>query len=955
MDCAMMMMNSNNISSIVNQQQNNSNNSNNHMNTITNNNNSNHSNNNSNNRRVQRYNMNHNKNHHASPTTATATFKQQQQHWRLNPGNKPLIHETSQQQEDVIVVAPPPPPPGAPAPTTTTTTATCTSSTHATSSSSTSQTTTTTTSSPKKRHNSRAHYTDHLSAKEVNRGLLDGTLFKGQLRINAFDRNEAYVTAPDVPSEHDVYIYGENARNRALDGDIVIIALNPEKQWRKRDKLQQQQQQGGGGDNSSALQPTGKVVAIAEKLRKENIVGVLKPARDTDSSEESTTGGGMINSGVVVDQQFVYFVPVDRRYPRIMIPTAQCPLAFIRNPVQWQKELFVASIVKWTASSALPMGQLKQHVGKSGQFETEINCLLIQSGLQYQDIDDVTVNNNNNNNNNKSNSNNSNGEWSSFRTEDGDHWSIPATEFERRQDLRPLRIFSIDPASCKDVDDAVSITKLVNNEDNGDATHDLYEIGVHIADVSHFVKPGSAIDLEARHRATSAYILNKVVHMLPRTLSETICSLNQGVDRLAFSVFFHVNDQGQVMPGSARFTKSIIHNCCKMSYETADAIVEGHIAHATDIPRAQQPSNNQSGNELIKDVLLLSHITGHMKKKRYERGLLNIINDEYEYHFDEQGQPSHISKKKHMRSFELIEELMLLTNSIVAHYFVSQTKNTVLRDYAILRNHKSPSTQRLGEFEKYCQEVAKVQLVDTSHVSTLNRAIHSVYEQNNQLGALLFYQVRRVMNHADYVRFSTLHTNTNNNNGVDSSQMQFDSDMYHYGLNMPCYTHFTSPIRRYSDLMAHRLLSSLVCSTPFPHTPEQVDQILSVCNKKRLDAKRVEEMSQKVFLTDVLSNSVQQHKERGIICGLNQKNLIVYFPGINSELRVPFEDIQSLVKKRTHKRKEKKIVISWIDENAPCTTFSMLDTVECVLYAKESSEGQIEIAAKLNYSTEPNN
>ena len=184
--------------------------------------------------------MNHNKNHHASPTT-TATDKQQQQ-WRLNPGNKPSIHETSQQQEDVIVVAPSPPPPAAPAPTTTTTTATCTSSTHATSSSSTSQTTTTTTSSPKKRHNSRAHYTDHLSAKEVNRGLLDGTLFKGQLRINAFDRNEAYVTAPDVPSEHDVYIYGENARNRALDVDIVIIALNPEKQWRKRDKLQQQQQ-----------------------------------------------------------------------------------------------------------------------------------------------------------------------------------------------------------------------------------------------------------------------------------------------------------------------------------------------------------------------------------------------------------------------------------------------------------------------------------------------------------------------------------------------------------------------------------------------------------------------------------------------------------------------------------------------------------------------------------------
>jgi len=732
--------------------------------------------------------------------------------------------------------------------------------------------------SPKKKV--RSHYEAHLSALEVAQGLQQGTLFQGQLRINSFDRNEAYVTAQGV--ETDVYIYGESTRNRALDSDIVIIKLNPAKQWRKRE----------GKD----IQPTGKVVAISQKLRKQNIVGILKPARE--------------EMFVTSNDQFAYFIPVDKRYPRVMIPISECPQHFMENPADLQKDLFVASILKWTASSPLPVGQLKQCVGKFGEFETEIKCLLIQNDIRCKDFTSEVQND-------------------AIEYGTALDSQLLNSELKMRADLRRHRVFSIDPSGCKDVDDTMSIARI---------SDDIYEIGVHIADVSFFVKPNSALDHEARQRATSVYLLNHVIPMLPKNLSENLCSLNQGVDRLAFSVFIQVNSQGAIVTNSnipsVRFSKSIIQNCSKMCYETAEDIIQGKIVDASGIPDNEKPVNDQSGMDLINDILLLSQITTNMRRARYNRGLLDIIHDEYQYHFDENGQPSHTTTKQSMTSCSLVEELMLLANSVVAQHFLS-TKDSVLRECAVLRNHKRPLPQRLSEFEKYCQENAKIQ-VDVSNVLTLNNAIHKVHSENQGMGALLFYQVRRVMQHADYIRLPAN-----------------PSDMFHYGLNMSCYTHFTSPIRRYSDLLAHRLLSSIVCSTSFPHTPEQVEQILSTCNSKRLDVKKVEELSQKAFLCDIYGNPTKQHTARGIICGMNQKNLIVYFPSINSEIRVPFEDVQSLIKKRTHNRKEKKITIAWNTDNTPDTTFSIFDLVECVLGTKETSEAQVEISARLHYDIPP--
>lgn len=694
----------------------------------------------------------------------------------------------------------------------------------------------------------RIHYEDHLTQKEVSQGLEEGTLVKGYIRVNPYNRAEAYITCTGLCA--DVFVNGEVCRNRAFEGDLVAVKLDPEKKWRRRE--------------ANVIQPTGKVVAIIEKLRKSHVVGCLRTPRDDNT--------------IASKDQFAIFAPVDKRYPRMLVPLTECPQSFKENPAPCSDDLFVAKILKWTTTASTPMGQLVKRVGKIGDFDAEMQALLIQSEMPSQDFSESVMN--------------------EVKQYQSDAWTIPEEEVSRRNDMRGRRIFSVDPKTCRDVDDAVSIERISDQK---------YEVAIHIADVSYFVRESTMLDQEAKNRATSVYLVNQMIPMLPRILSEHVCSLNEGVDRLAFTVFATIDMDGLVDESSVRFEKTIIRNSAKLSYEDAESII-----------------NDQCAHELANDLKALHRITSQMRKLRLEKGFLDIINQDHKYVCDEHGRPLQIVEKMQLTSCDMIEELMLLANVLVAKQLQRSER---MKELALFRNHNEPNAQKLEEFGKYCSDIAK-RAVHLENVTLLNEQLHSIYKENKNLGTILFTQVRKAMQHANYVR--------------ETEQEQ----LYHYGLNLSCYTHFTSPIRRYADIMVHRMLFAALQGEPFAYSAEQVDQIASICNSKRLEAKKVEEQSYNIFVTSLYGSGEGRFVESAIITQISQKNITIYIPKISLETRICIDDIQCASRK-TFNRKDKTLTLTTTTPEDRIT-LAVFDTISCEMFTKRSEQDlQYEIAAKL--------
>lgn len=245
--------------------------------------------------------------------------------------------------------------------------------------------------------------------------------------------------------------------------------------------------------------------------------------------------------------------------------------------------------------------------------------------------------------------------------EETKEWKIPDEEFQKRVDLRDTRIFTIDPSSAKDLDDALSISKI---------EEDVYEIGVHIADVSYFVEQGTVLDKEARARATSVYFVHLVIPMLPRLLCENLCSLNQKVERLAFSIFFRLRRDGSLIKEfEPRIHRSIIKSCAKWNYDLVQEILDKKITEMDQITEELRPEGF-SFEEMAGDCFILNEIAHNRRKWRFDTGSISVENPEYYFELDENNQPMQFSESKKIESKELIEEYMLLANMLVADHLV---------------------------------------------------------------------------------------------------------------------------------------------------------------------------------------------------------------------------------------------------------------------------------------------
>ncbi|KIA90135.1 ribonuclease R [Kaistella jeonii] len=421
----------------------------------------------------------------------------------------------------------------------------------------------------------------------------------------------------------------------------------------------------------------------------------------------------------------------------------------------------VVKMTEWRAGEKNPTGEIIKVLGIPGDHETEIHSILAEYGLPYAFPEEVEN-----------------------EAQNIDK-SIGGKEVEKRRDMRNVCTFTIDPKDAKDFDDALSIQKL----DNGN-----WEIGVHIADVSHYVVPGTLLDDEAYDRATSVYLVDRVVPMLPEVLSNEVCSLRPNEDKYTFSAVFELNENSEVQ--NEWFGRTVTHSDRRFSYEDAQERIE-----------------TQTG-DLTEEILVLDRLAKILRKRRIDEGAITFDRSEVRFNLDENSQPIGVYFKVSKDSNHLIEEFMLLANRKVSE-FVSLKKGGAPTDLTfIYRIHDDPDPTKLEALRDFVGTFGyKMDLANTKKVAqSLNKLLSEVKGKGEE--NMIETLAMRSMSKAIY--------STN--------------PIGHYGLGFDYYSHFTSPIRRYPDLIAHRLLQHYLDGGKSPSKQEYEEKCKHCSSMERLAA-----------------------------------------------------------------------------------------------------------------------
>ncbi|GIL48122.1 hypothetical protein Vafri_4822 [Volvox africanus] len=668
--------------------------------------------------------------------------------------------------------------------------------------------------------------------QDLSTGLKSGKIFRGKIRINPGNVNESYVTVPGLP--HDLLVRGEINRNRAVEGDEVAVKVQPPFAWFIRNKVAQQQNQQNQQQQVPAdpqtrrgpeecpwqdctspdqvkqvlcellaakpeLRATAKVTGIlAPSAKRDQLVGLLRlvgrlpdpslpswdPAteasmpRPLSAVVEDALAGDAAGEPGDEGRAHLHLIPVDPRLPICRVRASQvynmsaALLAGLLRGEPAAGRTLVSGLVRyWNPNSLHPVATLRASLGQAGEIESETAAILeaeaIRSGEFEADV---------------------------LACLPPLPWRISEQDLEGRKDFRSHRVFSIDPPTAKDLDDALSIEPLPGG--------DGWRVGVHIADVSHFIEPFSALDVEAGRRATSTYMVQRVIPMLPPLLCEQLCSLNPGEDRLTFSVVWDMGKDGSIR--STWFGRSVIRSCAKLSYPLVQRMIEGDF-------RAQDTGvwlhgDGVTWDQVEADSLALWSLAKQLRAARFNGGALRLDNTRLFFSLDNDGNPVAAAPYVQKEANQLVEEFMVLANISVAQ-FVSG----VFPDRAMLRRHPPPNESKMGELRDAAQ-AAGVQL-DVSSASSLQASLaalraseppevegQSAVERlssaarHRRMVDLVIMLATRPMQLAKY--FST---------GDCEDALEL---WRHYALAVDHYTHFTSPIRRYPDVVVHRQLAA---------------------------------------------------------------------------------------------------------------------------------------------------
>ena len=393
----------------------------------------------------------------------------------------------------------------------------------------------------------------------------------------------------------------------------------------------------------------------------------------------------------------------------------------------------VVKLISWEPNAKNPVGEVIDILGDKGDNTTEMHAILAEFGLPYKYPEAV--------------------EAAANKIDAG----ITPDEVAKRIDMRGVTTFTIDPRDAKDFDDALSLRKL----DNG-----LWEVGVHIADVTHYVDPNGIIEAEGRERATSVYLVDRTIPMLPEHLSNGICSLRPNEDKLTYSVIFHITDKAEVK--HYEIAKTVINSDRRFTYEEAQQIIE-------------------TGEGDFKDeILTLDRLAKLFRKGRFDQGAIAFDRVEVRFEIDEAGKPISVFFKEAKDSNKLIEEFMLLANKTVATHIGKPKRGTDPKTF-VYRIHDVPNPDKLATFSAFIKRFG-YNLKISGKASAVSSSINQLLDEA---------QGKKEQNLIETLAIRSM-----------AKAIYSTSNMGHYGLAFDYYTHFTSPIRRYPDMMVHRLLES---------------------------------------------------------------------------------------------------------------------------------------------------
>ncbi|XP_044270531.1 exosome complex exonuclease RRP44 [Tribolium madens] len=576
-------------------------------------------------------------------------------------------------------------------------------------------------------------FPNHLSNVEVLTGIRQGKLLQGTFRASRDNFLEGFVNVDSY--DEPVIVQGRAGLNRAVDGDTVAVELLKEEEWvcpseivledegdeTVDDVTTKEDELKKATKKKNGAKPTGRVVGIIRRKWRQ-YCGILQ--------------GG-------IDGVYQLFVPADKSIPKIKIETRQAE--FLRT------QKLIVTIDSWPKHSRYPHGHFVRALGNIGDQTTENEVILLEHDVPHSQFSEEVLN-----------------------CLPKMPWVITDDDVKKRVDLRHLDICSVDPPGCTDIDDALHCRPIAD---------DIFEVGVHIADVSYFIRPGTPLDREAASRATTVYLVNNRIDMVPELLSSNLCSLRGGEERFAFSCVWEMDKNANIL--NTRFHKSIIKSKKAMTYEEAQLIIDDKTKQDT----------------LAESLRSLNKLAKIMKHRRLANGALVLASPEVKIQLDsETMEPLDVEVKKLFETNSMIEEFMLQANISVAERILEE-----FPDCAMLRRHPVPPAINFDPLVKAGRHLGFEIKVDSGKnlAKSLDDAVDS---KNPYLNTMFRILATRCMLQAVYFASGTYQK----------------EEYFHYGLAVPLYTHFTSPIRRYADIIVHRLLA-VICGADSTY-PDLLDK-----------------------------------------------------------------------------------------------------------------------------------
>ncbi|XP_066883276.1 DIS3-like exonuclease 2 isoform X2 [Kogia breviceps] len=735
----------------------------------------------------------------------------------------------------------------------------------------------------------------YLSKEDVSEGLKRGTLIQGVLRINPKKFHEAFIPSPD--GDRDIFIDGVVARNRALNGDLVVVNLLPEEQL-KVIKPESDDKETEGAYESDLPEELCGSHLLQQSLKGYNdSPDVIIEAQFDDSDSEDGRGN---TQNALVDGVKKLSVCVHAKDEET--DTQRSYLACPVSHRKLEKKMLVHQLQKTRTPSCHrtqelyqrsryrdQQRQLAKSLGQAGEIEPETEGILTEYGVDFSDFSSEVLE----------------------CLPQGLPWTIPPEEFSKRRDLRKDCVFTIDPSTARDLDDALSCKPVADGN---------FEVGVHIADVSYFVPEGSSLDKVAAERATSVYLVQKVVPMLPRLLCEELCSLNPMTDKLTFSVIWTLTPKGKIL--SEWFGQTIIRSCTKLSYEHAQSMIEGPTRK---IPEKELPpvSPEHTSEEVHRAVLNLHGIAKELRQQRFAGGALRLDQLKLVFTLDhETGLPQGCHIYEYRDSNKLVEEFMLLANMAVARKI-----HCTFPERALLRRHPPPQTKMLNDLVEFCDQMGLP--MDFSSAGALHKSLMETFGDDKYSRAqkeVLTNMCSRPMQMASY---------------FCSGVLQGQAQLRHYALNVPLYTHFTSPIRRFADVLVHRLLAATLGYRELPDVePDALQKQADHCNDRRMASKRVQELSASLFFAILVKESGPLESEAMVMGVLSQAfDVLVLRYGVQKRVYCNALPLRSYRFQKVGKKPELTLV--WEPEDAeqePAQqVVSIFSLVEVVLRAETTA------------------